>query len=142
VEASGVLIFAAGWILVNPKLVSSFLGSAERESISSVHIWSVVQQSSCTAVYTACTYTQPRNIFTPAMLMVGWSLWTCSLRYWLLIILCISSSQFDCRHSEESKENQGFKCINLLSALSRTTIDASWGKTRIGDGLTNGNWFQ
>lgn len=80
-ETSEVLLFAAGWILVNPKPVSSYLGIVRRESISSVHIWSAVQQSSCTAVHKACTHAQPSYIFTPAMLMEAWSLWICPFNY-------------------------------------------------------------
>lgn len=37
-EDSEVLLLAAGWILVNPKSVSSYLGSAEREHQLSTHL--------------------------------------------------------------------------------------------------------
>lgn len=37
-EASKVLLFAAGWILVNPKQVSNFLGSVGRKHQLSIHL--------------------------------------------------------------------------------------------------------
>lgn len=77
-EASKVLLFAAGWILVNPKPISSYLGSAEREHQLSTHLEHCAAKQLYCSAHGMHTRTAQLHLYT---CNAHEGLWICPLNY-------------------------------------------------------------